>query len=197
MAGTSLNDLLYEFLKKITSATSGSTEDMAMLALLSAIDPTLVVPAADITFTPEGTISATDVQAAITELGSEKLAKVGDTLESVFEVISVDSSTAATYTLDLATNILLLDLAPTGASTELTMPTVPTTKSQSGILLITTTKVYTWAASPVIRWIDQTDADTTPTPAAAGYITRYTYQNMYTAGRGWFWGMTMAGKDTA
>lgn len=43
MAGTSLNDLLYEFLKKITSATSGSTEDMAIIALLSSIDPTFTL----------------------------------------------------------------------------------------------------------------------------------------------------------
>lgn len=40
MAGTSLNDLLYEYLRKITNYVEGATEDLALLALLNSIDPT-------------------------------------------------------------------------------------------------------------------------------------------------------------
>lgn len=39
----SLNDLLYEFLVKITSATEGATEDLAITALLSALDPSFTI----------------------------------------------------------------------------------------------------------------------------------------------------------
>jgi len=77
MAGTSLNDLLYEFLKKITSMTEGATEDLALLALLSALDPTITIPADNVTVTPVGGVSATTVQDMIEELDIEKLGKTG------------------------------------------------------------------------------------------------------------------------
>lgn len=196
MAGTSLNDLLYDFLKKITSATSGSTEDMAMVALLNAIDPTLVINASDIVFDDTGNIAADTVQLAIQELDTEKLAKTGDTLARVYETAVALHDISTNETLNLASaNVHYFVISQ---NAQLTMPAVPTTYSQSGIMFIknATGKAHTWNTTPAIRFVGETDADTVPTPAADGKYTRYTYQSV-SDGVVNYWAITLAGKDTA
>lgn len=199
MAGTSLNDLLYDFLKKITSATSGSTEDMAILALLNAIDPTLVINASDITFTPTGTISSGTVQNAIAELASEKMQATGGTLTNIYESIHYEELTANKVVSFSSGDVVYYYVNPAGASIQLGMPADPGVISKSGIIWVknNTGKTHTWNTSPSIRFIGEADADTVPTPAADGYWTRYTAQwNDNNNGTG-FWAVTLAGKDTA
>jgi hypothetical protein len=156
--------------------------------------------AASVTFSPSGTIVATNVQAAIEEVASEALPASGGTLTNVSETIAYQEVTDATVTVSFATgDVQYLYINPAGASVEITLPADPGAVSKAGILFVknNTGKAHTWAAGPAVRFVDQTDADTVPTPAAVGYYTRYTCQWMdNNAGTGAWW-VTVAGRDTA
>lgn len=88
---------------------------------------------------------------------------------------------------------------PSGASIQITLPSDPGALSKSGILFVknNTGKAHTWNTSPAVRFVDQADADTVPTPAAVGYYTRYTCQWMDNNGGTGAWWVTVAGRDTA
>lgn len=88
---------------------------------------------------------------------------------------------------------------PTGASIAITMPADPGSVSKAGILFIknNTGKSHTWATFPAVRFVDQVDASTAPSPAADGYYTRYTAQWMDNNGGTGSWWVTVAGRDTA
>jgi hypothetical protein len=124
----------------------------------------------------------------------------GGTLTNVSETIAYQEVTDATVTVSFATgDVQYLYINPAGASVAITLPADPGAVSKAGILFIknNTAKAHTWAASPAVRFVDQADADTVPTPAAVGYYTRYTCQWMdNNAGTGAWW-VTVAGRDTA
>ncbi|MBP6735370.1 MAG: hypothetical protein KA142_11915 [Chromatiaceae bacterium] len=114
----------------------------------------------------------------------------------VTEPINYQEATA-NVTIDWSNGpVQYLYVNPAGASIQITLPADPGALSQAGILFVknNTGKAHTWATSPAIRFVGETDADTVPTPAAVTFWTRYTVQwNDYAAA----WYVTLAGKDTA
>lgn len=120
-------------------------------------------------------------------------------LSGLQESIAYEELTADKTISFAAADILYFYINPAGASVALTMPSDPGAISKSGILWIknNTGKAHTWAASPAIRFVSETDADTVPTPAAVGYWTRYTAQWHDNNGGTGFWAIALAGKDTA
>ncbi|GEM_PF-6437085 len=157
--------------------------------------------AASIPNTPAGSIAATTVQAALNELDVEKLAASGGTLTNYSETLySPAAITAATLTIDLANgNVQRFTLNPSGASTAITLPSDPGAIAKSFVLLLenATGKAHTWAASPAIKWVSETDSDTVPTPAAVTYISVYSFiwdDNDAGTGRWLGW---LSGKETS
>lgn len=132
-------------------------------------------------------------------LNDAKLAASGGTLTNVKETLYYQEATG-NVTIDWANgDVQYIYCNPSGASIQITLPNDPGAISKAGILFVknNTGKAHTWNTSPVIRFVDQADADTVPTPAAVGYYTRYTCQWMdNNAGTGAWW-VTVAGRDTA
>jgi len=157
--------------------------------------------AASIPFTPSGGLVATTIDGALIELDTEKLDKSGGTLTNYAETLySPAAITAATLTIDLANgNVQRFTLNPSGASTEITLPADPGVISKSCVLMIenATGKAHTWAASPAIKWVSESDSDTVPTPAAVTYISVYAFiwdDNDAGTGRWLGW---LSGKETS
>ena len=126
----------------------------------------------------------------------------GGTLTNVKETSYYQeiSGAATGVTIDWANgDVQYLYINSDGASVEITLPADPGAVSKSGVLFVknNTGKAHTWAASPAVRFVDQADADTVPTPAAVGYYTRYTCQWMDNNGGTGAWWVTVAGRDTA
>ena len=164
----------------------------------------IIYPSQDSAYSPtlpSGDLASADVQAALNELDSEKLAASGGTLTNYSETLySPAAITAATLTIDLANgNVQRFTLNPSGASTEITLPADPGVISKSCVLMIenATGKAHTWAASPAIKWVSETDSDTVPTPAAVTYISVYSFiwdDNDAGTGRWLGW---LSGKETS
>lgn len=88
---------------------------------------------------------------------------------------------------------------PAGASIALILPPDPGAYGKSFVLFVknNTGKAHTWAANPAVKWVSEADSDTVPTPAAAGYVSIYTFtwdDNGAGTGRWFGW---LAGKETA
>jgi hypothetical protein len=132
-------------------------------------------------------------------LNDAKLEASGGTLTNVKETIYYQEATA-NVTIDFANgDVQYLYVNPAGASIQITLPADPGSISKSGILLVknNTGKAHTWNTSPAVRFIDQADADTVPTPAAVGYYTIYAVMwNDNNAGAG-YWMVSVAGRNTA
>lgn len=164
----------------------------------------IIYPSQDAAYSPtipSGDLAAADVQTALNELDVEKLDKSGGTLTNYAETLySPAEITAATLTIDLANgNVQRFTLNPSGASTAITLPSDPGAIAKSFVLLIenATGKAHTWAASPAIKWVSETDSDTVPTPAAVTYVSVYSFlwdDNDAGTGRWLGW---LSGKETS
>lgn len=159
-------------------------------------------PAATITVVDAlNSTSSTDALSAAQgkALNDSKLAASGGTLTNVKETIYYVEADA-NITIDFSNgDVQYIYVNPAGASIQITLPADPGAISKAGILFVknNTDKAHTWNTSPAIRFADQSDADTVPTPAAVGYYTRYTCQwNDNNGGTGAWW-VTVAGRDTA
>jgi hypothetical protein len=101
---TSLPDLLYEFLKKITSATSGATEDLAMTALLTALDPEFAIT----TQLPEGgTTGQVLAKNSNTDYDTEWIDTGGSTYVRATWFAEISSGTSGTITPPMGSTIIL------------------------------------------------------------------------------------------
>jgi hypothetical protein len=124
-------------------------------------------------------------------------------VKALFRNITEDiyyAEVTANVTIDFANgDVQFLYVNPSGSSIQITLPSDPGALSKSGILFVknNTGKAHTWNTSPAIRFVDQADADTVPTPAAVGYYTRYTCQWHDNNGGTGSWWVTVAGRDTA
>jgi hypothetical protein len=112
----------------------------------------------------------------------------GPTLSNYTETQHTETLTA-NATLDLADGpIQFLTVNPAGASIELTMPAAAAGKSLTLIVTNNASKAHTWAASPTIVWMSESDDATPPTPAADGDRTSYGFISDGTVWLGWLTG---------
>jgi hypothetical protein len=151
-------------------------------------------PAAGFQYSQYGT----DV-AELLAMADAALPASGGTLTNVRETIYYAEVTES-VTVDFANgDVQYLYVNPAGANIQITLPADPGAVSKAGILFVknNTGKAHTWNTSPAIRFADQADADTVPTPAAVGYYTRYTCQWHDNNGGTGAWWVTLAGRDTA
>jgi len=112
----------------------------------------------------------------------------GPTLSDYTETSNTETLTADT-TLDLADGpIQFLTVNPAGASVEITMPAAAAGKSLTLVVTNSASKAHTWAASPAIVWMSESDDATPPTPAADGDRTAYGFISDGTVWLGWLTG---------
>jgi len=112
----------------------------------------------------------------------------GPILSDYTETTNTETLTADA-TLDLADGpIQFLTINPAGASVELTMPAAAAGKSLTLIVTNNASKAHTWAASPAIVWMSESDDATPPTPAADGDRTSYGFISDGTVWLGWLTG---------
>ncbi len=168
------------------------TDDLILVAIAPA-DIGAATTSADLADFTSGTATSGQVPTA------DGMGGVAWMAIPVMEPINYQEATA-NVTIDWSTGpVQYIYANPAGASIQITLPADPGALSQAGILFVKNNagKAHTWATSPAIRFVSETDADTVPTPAAVGYYTRYTCQWMDSnAGTGAWW-ITLAGKDTA
>jgi hypothetical protein len=109
-------------------------------------------------------------------------------LSNYIETSNTETLTADT-TLDLADGpIQFLTINPAGASVAITMPAAAAGKSLTLIVTNSASKAHTWAASPAIVWMSESDDATPPTPAADGDRTSYGFISDGTVWLGWLTG---------
>ena len=179
---------------ELTGYADGGAVKSALDKAESALQAGDVVNALDSTSTT-APLSAAQGKA----LADGKLAKSGDTLTNIKETLHYAEVTE-NVTVDFSTgDVQFFYVNPAGASIQITLPADPGAVSKAGILFVknNTGKAHTWNTSPAIRFVDQADADTVPTPAAVGYYTRYTCQWHDNNGGTGAWWVTVAGRDTA
>lgn len=100
----SLNDLLYDFLKRITAATTGATEDLAISALLTALDPEFALS----TQLPEGgTAGQILAKTSSTDYDAEWIDSAGDKYVRATWFAEISSGTSGTVTPPTGSTIVL------------------------------------------------------------------------------------------
>jgi hypothetical protein len=112
----------------------------------------------------------------------------GPILSNYTETLHTETLTANT-TIDLADGpIQLLTINPAGASVEIALPAGTSGKTLTLIIINNTGKAHTWAASPNIVWMSESNDATPPTPAADNDRTSYGFVYDGTAWLGWLTG---------
>ena len=114
----------------------------------------------DITFSPTGGISATDVQAAIAELDSEKLAKVGGIYQNL-SAVRADKGTVSTGTVTFSLGDGNVQRLQVGGALTIALSGWPTAGNHAAIKLNIVnggSAAITW---PTVQWIQKDGTSTT------------------------------------